>query len=490
MAEAPKPSRAAFPLISDLFIDKAYRQVATLTLGITALVLLCSAFPRREPELMLILTAALVCGLKHAQEKFSSAQKVSVTKVPRTSRHPRLREASKVCRKEQSRATPETQARPHPARKEGFRQTAKPIAPLKFVATGWEAEVDELSRKIARTAEVERLVQLIVSKARRAIQLVVPEAEIIGFASGNPMSNKAFAMAVPEIHIVMKASSAVLLRRLESRYTRGGTISYRPDGQKLQKCAIRTCTEQLVAEAGFKFRRSAFVGEDPKVCLLVPPRLGFCAESVAIDLSVNSTTPLRSETIMSECSRQDPRSESLMLLVRRWARDRGIAHTTKGHLSTYAWNLLTVFFLQVAPTSDSSLGPIGEEPLAKREAECSSQKSVAALFEELVAFYSRDFNWQTEGISVRLGRRAPARVSSNSRFIAAEDGSTELRPSIEDPFEVKVDLGSCVTSNSMSRLREEFQRADELCSRGASLKELLELWAPPLVSPPVNDSNH
>ena len=37
----------------------------------------------------------------------------------------------------------------------------------------------------------------------------------------------------------------------------------------------------------------------------------------------------------------------LILLVRRWAKDRGVSHAAKGHLSPYGWMLLAIFYLQV-----------------------------------------------------------------------------------------------------------------------------------------------
>eukprot|EP00448_Togula_jolla_P035592 CAMPEP_0170621634 /NCGR_PEP_ID=MMETSP0224-20130122/28703_1 /TAXON_ID=285029 /ORGANISM="Togula jolla, Strain CCCM 725" /LENGTH=493 /DNA_ID=CAMNT_0010947901 /DNA_START=93 /DNA_END=1574 /DNA_ORIENTATION=- len=484
MAESPKPSRAAFPSLWDLLNDEAHRQIAVAAVGITALVVLSANFPKLELELVLALTVAVGYAVRQAHQKPSTVKHPKGSPAgAKKSRHPLLREVNKTRSKDRA-AVPARQAA---ALQERFRTTVRPVAPPTFAASGWEAEVDELSKKIARTSEVDGLVQGVVSSARAAIQLVIPEAEILGFASGNPMFNKAFAMAVPEIHIVMKASSAVLLRRLESRFTRGGSINYRPDGKKLHKCAIRTCTEQLASEAGFKFRRSAFVGDDPKVCLLVPPTvLGLCSDSIAIDFSVNSDIPLRSDTIMSECKSRDPRAEPLMLLVRRWARDRGIAHAARGHLSTYAWNLLTVFFMQVAPNSDSILGPMNQEPLVEPEdwsAESGSQRSIAALFQELVAFYVKDFDWQKEGISVRLGRRGPPQATLPLQHFATKDGGKEMGPSIEDPLEVTRNLASGVTSEGMSRLHEELLRANELCLRGASLKELLELWAPPEARP-------
>ena len=39
--------------------------------------------------------------------------------------------------------------------------------------------------------------------------------------------------------------------------------------------------------------------------------------------------------------------QDLVLLVKRWAKHRGICHAAKGHLPPYAWSILCLHFLQV-----------------------------------------------------------------------------------------------------------------------------------------------
>merc|ERR1712066_969682 len=93
----------------------------------------------------------------------------------------------------------------------------------------------------------------------------------------------------------------------------------------------------------FKFRRSAFKGQEPKVTLMAEIN----GKTIPIDFSVNTTTPLYNAALLTECGQIEPRAKELILLVRRWAKDRGISHAAKGHLSPYAWSLLVIYFLQV-----------------------------------------------------------------------------------------------------------------------------------------------
>mmetsp|Transcript_49974 Transcript_49974/g.108657 ORF Transcript_49974/g.108657 Transcript_49974/m.108657 type:complete len:504 (-) Transcript_49974:23-1534(-) len=484
MASIVKPSPAGLHFLSNFFRKEVQKQIGIISIGITVIVLLCACFPSQEPEIFLALVTATIYYLHYGGWDRNSARSTDGPDCP--VKKVRAKFAPQAPPRDCCHDTahvPLPKASPKAGKKKAGKEKERksnvmPIVPMELQAQGWEAEVVELLGKIARTPEVYKLVNDVVSTVKKGVQELIPEAEVMGFASGNPMQNKAFAMAVPEIHIVLKADSSVLLKRLESRYSQNGKVPSYFDDKKLQKCAVRACTEQLTsANVGLKFRRSAFTGDDPKVCLLVPSSLGLCTDSIAFDFSVNATTPLRAETVMSICQGLDSRTEGLILLVRRWARDRGIAHAARGHLTTYAWNLLVVFFLQAGQDGGRSLPPIrvGADEVAEQPIDQSGQKSVAVLFQEFFAFYARHFDLQQEAVSVRLGCRGPP--LAEQILDSSEQGEGRV-PVIEDPFEITRNLGNRVTSPALSRLREELARADELCSRGASLKELFELWEP------------
>merc|ERR1719324_534816 len=70
-------------------------------------------------------------------------------------------------------------------------------------------------------------------------------------------------------------------------------------------------------------------------------------KTIPLSFSVNTVTPFYAAAFLTECAQMDCRAKELILLVRRWAKDRGISHAAKGHLSPYAWSLLVIYFLQV-----------------------------------------------------------------------------------------------------------------------------------------------
>merc|ERR1712232_985488 len=135
----------------------------------------------------------------------------------------------------------------------------------------------------------------------------------------------------------------VIVERLQSPASRPLPHAAKLDARKLQKSMLRACTDELTADTHFKFRRSAFKGQEPKVTLMAEIN----GKTIPIDFSVNTTTPLYNAALLTECGQIEPRAKELILLVRRWAKDRGISHAAKGHLSPYAWSLLVIYFLQV-----------------------------------------------------------------------------------------------------------------------------------------------
>jgi hypothetical protein len=381
---------------------------------------------------------------------------------------------------------------------EVYQPSSVPVVAPTFESTGWEAEVRELLSQITPGASEDQAVQRLVLHVKKAIQSLFGDVEVTGFAHGSVNKGKAFGVAVPEVDIVANISPVVLAQVFQSK--RGN----QSDLKKLHKSAIRTCTDRLVSAGGLKFRRSAFRGEEPRVTLLVPASLGFFDEAVPIDFSINAVTPFYNAALLTECGQIEPRAKALILLVRRWAKDRGICHAAKGHLSPYLWSLLVMYFMQVGIEDEGSLLPALEafeissnlltSGACKVKSKASSPRydnnatrvddmaklSVGQLFCKFVEFYSRHFNWTKEAVSIRLGKRAAPSVSLPLHIIVREDGSNEsvVGPTIEDPFSVGSNLGTCMNAVSLTRLHSELARARQLCTDDSSLTKLLEPWVP------------
>lgn len=358
-----------------------------------------------------------------------------------------------------------------------FRQpSAVPIKPVSFRTASWDAQLKELLSQMEPTPESRELVHRVERIVEQAISISFPQAKVVGFASVNPLGVKAFGVAVPEVDIVVNVPMEVLRRKMACD---------RLDTKQHLKAALRTCTEALVTGSGLKFRRSAFQTDEPKVILLAPASLGVAEYAFGINVSVNALTPSRSAALFEECAQLEPRAKDLILLVRRWARDRAISHSAKGTFPPYVWTILAIYFLQVGVPEEGPLLPpmtVQDGVLKKRKRIApqphDSEKSAASLFKEFFRFFASEFDWSQERVSISEGVRGYAR-------------HRDSMPLILDPFNVDARPAACLTRAGLSRVREELDRAQTLCSSPAegTLAELLVPWAPPEAEPSA-DAEH
>jgi len=379
---------------------------------------------------------------------------------------------------------------PGRASNDSIRQTSvRPISAPTFAAVGFDNEVEELVDRLLPTPEGDAALQGIVATIKSTVLRVLPEADVTGFACSDPQRGGAFGVAVPEVDVVISVKPNILAERMKCRAN---------DDWKVNKIALRAITTQLVSCGGFKFRRSAFRFHEPKVTLVSPHAHGDLQDTIAMDVSVNSISPLWHAAILTECGHVEPRARALILLVRRWAKDRAVCHVAKGHLSPPAWSLLAIYFLQVGVTGEGALLPPLDGFEMASQIVCADslhsasspvqwsppradgpKKSVAELFCDFFVFYHSVFDWRGEAVSIRTAKRASPGLCLPLHVVVKENGETDVGPSIEDPFDVARNLGTTITSSSLTRLNQEIARAAAMCSSGKSLSDLLVPWAPP-----------
>mmetsp|Transcript_6458 Transcript_6458/g.12373 ORF Transcript_6458/g.12373 Transcript_6458/m.12373 type:complete len:651 (+) Transcript_6458:155-2107(+) len=375
------------------------------------------------------------------------------------------------------------------------RQASKrPVLPPTFASADFNDQADELSTQLLPTERCQGVVKEIAQDVKKIILSVLPYADVVGFTNGEVSRGTAYGVAVPEVDIVVNLPPHILVRTLQSQISKLN-FSGKVDDRRLHKSGLRMCTDMLVTSGGFKFRRSAFRGRDPKVTLMAPRSLDDAA-CVPIDFSVNAATPLCNHVLVTACAQVDPRAQMLILLVKRWAKDRGICHAAKGHLMPYAWTLLCIYFLQVGVKGGSILPPFKHLRLALQDSEevaglanclqgwhapspgsALGKKRLGQLFKEFVNFYL-EIDWSVEAVSIRWGQRAPPARSLKLNVLETPMGSV-VGPSIEDPFMPNENMSEMLTAIGLSRLREELTRAKVCCESSAPLSEILTQWVPP-----------
>jgi len=358
-------------------------------------------------------------------------------------------------------------------------------------AQDFSTQVEDFLALTAPTTQTERIVQQVTAHAEKAIKSIFAEVDVAAVTTMVRVT--AGGDAVPEIDLIASARQERLLEHLQERIWKRGMPNCKIDARKIQRSATRSWTELLVmSQVGFKFRQAHFRSQDAKAALMAPPSFWVAGQGIPVEFSANHAMSVQNMALLAECKRLDPRAESLILLVKRWAKDRGVCHEYKDDLTPFAWTLLVVYFLQVGVPQGPLLPPLvgtltspedgtGPETVTFsgitqewNRATSEAAISVGDLFKTFFIFYSTEIDFRQEAISVRTGVRAPPSLRLPLHIVVHSDQRKEVGPVIEDPFEITRNLGNSITASGMARLTEELTRSLRLLQIGGSLSELLQ----------------
>jgi len=432
----------------------------TTTLLVAAL-LSCTTLALDTSELVCLLAGAVAYALMSQKLRVRSGRRTQSCRgsPPAKWSFPQLYIARSI-----------TTAKPKTSPAQGEHSMPKKVPA--FRCKVWEDDIEELISTLVSTNDDDLKLKQLEQFVRQAASSIMPGVEVASFLHASPSATKAFGVAVPDVELVLKMD----LLRLPS--LRGKSAAKQDDSLKLQKYAIRELIHHLVSKHSFKFRRSAFRCKDPKVTLITPDACSIFPKGVAVDLRINSTVTGRNAELLARCCEQLPLTRDLALLVQYWARNRGIIYASGGHLPPYAWNVLTVFFLQVSDGNGKQMLP----PLTDKHTKIRDQpiqKTVAMLLKEFFHFYHNNFNFKREVVSASTGVRRQRSRPIARDCLLQDEGCREVALAIEDPFDTSEDLGLSMTAFGVFRLREEISRASTMCTQQSSLSDLLTLWSPP-----------
>ena len=237
------------------------------------------------------------------------------------------------------------------------------------------------------------------------------------------------------------------------------------------------------------------------------------ADGISVDLTANNQLPVYNSSLLKEYCELDWRLRPLACAVKRFAKAADVVGAASKNLSSYAWSLLAVFYLQTADlklylpdTADTRNLPCLQsmstsqqikiqgrtfEVGFKRVADMTPSESMQfschvsktfpwrLLVRGFFKFYSDDLELNGQILSVRCGQALPRAESAPG-------------PHIEDPFDPEHQLGSVLSSLRREAFLEALalgRRMLESCggSVGSTFAELLEGHAD-LRSPVVWDT--
>eukprot|EP01025_Chloroclados_australasicus_P069266 TRINITY_DN9749_c0_g1_i6.p1 TRINITY_DN9749_c0_g1~~TRINITY_DN9749_c0_g1_i6.p1 ORF type:complete len:468 (-),score=33.61 TRINITY_DN9749_c0_g1_i6:1527-2930(-) len=191
--------------------------------------------------------------------------------------------------------------------------------------------------------------------------------------------------------------------------------------------------------------------------------------NMEVDISVNNLLPVYNTGLLNTYCLLDPQIRDLIYVVKYWAKKRKLNDTRSNTLSSYAYALLAVFFMQqkrgvpcLQEDSDSQDEDYNgynvsyNKNVSQLERRPSEQVSLGQLTLQFFRFYAQFLAQKSEQsvISVRIGEYL-------TKQYKGWDTDTQSRHhfSIEDPFEEEHDLGDVFTETTFKIFRSEIYRA-------------------------------
>jgi hypothetical protein len=162
-------------------------------------------------------------------------------------------------------------------------------------------------------------------------------------------------------------------------------------------------------------------------------------DDLEVDLSCNNTKPLENTRLLHAYAGFDARVRDLGIAVKTWAKAAQVSGASQSHLSSYAFTLLAIYYMQVAPSvrlprlppqafKEGAEGMEDERVQAARSG-WSCTQSLEQLLANFFQFYVHEFHWGSEVVSVRFGER----LRSEEILFNQLKGRQLNRLHVEDP---------------------------------------------------------
>lgn len=195
---------------------------------------------------------------------------------------------------------------------------------------------------------------------------------------------------------------------------------------------------------------------------------------ISCDICLNNVLAVVNTKLLRDYAQIDVRLRQLAFVVKHWAKSRGVNATYQGTLSSYAYVLMCIHFLQQRrPAILPCLQEMGTTYSAiVDDIRCAyfdqveklrgfgsrNKETIAQLVWAFFNYWAYRHDYANGVISVRTGSILSKREKDWTRRI----GNDRHLICIEDPFEISHDLGRVVDKFSIKVLREEFERAADI----------------------------
>lgn len=198
------------------------------------------------------------------------------------------------------------------------------------------------------------------------------------------------------------------------------------------------------------------------------------ATGISCDICVNNILAVVNTKLLRDYGLIDARLRQLAFIIKHWAKSRGVNETYHGTLSSYAYVLMCIHFLQLrrpailpclqemestySVTVDDTYCSYFDQVDRLCNFGRNNKETIARLVWGFFYYWAYCHDYANTVISVRTGSILSKREKDWTRRI----GNDRHLICIEDPFETSHDLGRVVDKRSIKVLREEFERAADI----------------------------
>ncbi|XLR54698.1 hypothetical protein HN51_023166 [Arachis hypogaea] len=198
------------------------------------------------------------------------------------------------------------------------------------------------------------------------------------------------------------------------------------------------------------------------------------ATGISCDICINNLLAVVNTKLLRDYAQIDARLRQLAFIIKHWAKSRGVNETYHGTLSSYAYVLMCIHFLQqrrpailpclqeMESTYSVNVDNVNCAYFDKvgRLADFGrpNKETIAQLVWGFFYYWAYCHDYANSVISVRTGSIISKREKDWTRRV----GNDRHLICIEDPFEISHDLGRVVDKRSIKVLREEFERAADI----------------------------
>ncbi|CAN6481051.1 unnamed protein product [Victoria cruziana] len=197
---------------------------------------------------------------------------------------------------------------------------------------------------------------------------------------------------------------------------------------------------------------------------------------ISCDICVNNALAVVNTKLLHDYAQIDIRLRQLAFIVKHWAKSRQVNETYRGTLSSYAYVIMCIHFLQVrTPAILPCLQKMtATYTVTVDDIQCAyydkveelqgfgsqNKETISRLLYGFFHYWAYDHDYAYSVISVRTG----GILSKSEKDWTRRIGNDRHLICIEDPFEISHDLGRVVDKYSIKVLKDEFRRAADILS--------------------------